>query len=320
MTRPPDPEVAASPPASAAVLQVALAGVLWGTAPIAFDLVRSESGLSATAVSALRIGVAALVLVLIALVLRRLGAAVRVMRARPLPVIAVGAGVAAYQALWFAAITQVGAAVATVISLGLAPVLLTLWEAATSRRRPSRARVLALGAGGAGLLLVVTTGGHAGDAAGGSASAGVLLAIASGTVYAASTLLGRRLAAESEPVALTTSTTAVGALLLVPVAVLTGPLLPTTGASLAAVGYLGVVTMAGGYLLLYAGLRTAPASAAAIATLLEPATATLLAVVLLGERLAPAAVVGIVLILAAVALLERRRRPGGRASTAAVAS
>jgi DME family drug/metabolite transporter len=71
------------------------------------------------------------------------------------------------------------------------------------------------------------------------------------------------------------------------------------------VGYLGLVTMALAYALPYTGLRSTPSGTAVIATLVEPVTAVLIAVLLLGERLSPAGLLGSLLILVAIAGLGR---------------
>jgi DME family drug/metabolite transporter len=57
-----------------------------------------------------------------------------------------------------------------------------------------------------------------------------------------------------------------------------------------------------------------PASTAGVATLLEPLTATLLGVLVFGERLGAAGAVGALLLFAALGLLvaEERRRANGR--------
>src|SRR5690606_25673357 len=75
--------------------------------------------------------------------------------------------------------------------------------------------------------------------------------------------------------------------------------------------YLGVLTMALAYGLLYAGLRTADGSAAVVATLLEPVTAAVVAAAFLGERIGPGGVAGTLLVLAAVAGLGRRSPEAG---------
>jgi len=74
--------------------------------------------------------------------------------------------------------------------------------------------------------------------------------------------------------------------------------------------YLGVVTTAGAYALYTRGLRHVSASAAGIASLLEPFTATALGVFVFGERLGAAGAVGAVLMLGAFGLLAAGERRG----------
>src|SRR2546422_1008688 len=78
--------------------------------------------------------------------------------------------------------------------------------------------------------------------------------------------------------------------------------------------YLGAVTTAGAYALYTAGLRHVPASAAGVASLLEPLTATLLGVILFGERLGVAGWAGAVLLLGALVLLALAERRRGRSA------
>jgi len=75
----------------------------------------------------------------------------------------------------------------------------------------------------------------------------------------------------------------------------------TDPAALLILLYLGAITMALAYGLLYAGLRTTTSSTAVVATLLEPVTAAAMAALFLGEALRPAGVVGSLLILLALA-------------------
>ena len=65
----------------------------------------------------------------------------------------------------------------------------------------------------------------------------------------------------------------------------------------------GAVTTAAAYAIYSIGLRRVPASVAGIVTLLEPLTATLLGVLIFGERLGSAGIVGALLLLSALGLL-----------------
>ena len=203
----------------------------------------------------------------------------------------------------------VGVTVSTVVSLGLAPVLLTVGEAVRRRRAPAPGRVAGLLVALVGLVLVSAAGGL-GDV-GPHPGWGILAAVASGSMYAFATALGRPLAQRVNPLALTTAATTVGALGLLPLGLVAsrqGALWSTDPVVLVTLAYLGVLTMALAYALLYAGLRTTTGSAAVVATLLEPVTAAVVAAVVLDERLGPAGVVGTVLILAAVVALGRGPR------------
>lgn len=303
-------------PSSSAVrglVQVGLAGALWGTGGLAVQLLRELVPMSPLTISAYRMLIAATVLLAVLVVTGQVGALARVCRGRPVRVVVIGTGTAAYQGLYFVSVTQVGVAVATVVSLGVAPVLLTVVDCVRHRRRPDRDRVLVLATALAGLVLVSVV---AGDSSlGPSPLLGVLLALASGTTYALTTVVGAPLTATTRPVVLTTAMTTVGGLVLLPaLLVVDGPLVTTNPAALAWLLYLGVLTMALAYGLLYAGLRVTPPSVAVTASLVEPVTAAVAAWAVLGESLGVGGVVGTLLVLAAVSGLARtpadsRRHP-----------
>jgi DME family drug/metabolite transporter len=249
------------------------------------------------------------VLMVALLVLRRVGELVDLARARPRQLLAVGVGTAAYQGFYFVSVTQVGVAVSTVVSLGLAPVLLTVAESVRHRRTPTRSRLAVLAAALTGLVLV-SVAGHE-SATGPAPLAGVLLAVASGTTYALTTVAGGSISRQASPLVLTSGMTLVGAVTLgLCLALVDGPLVTDDPAAVAWLVYLGALTMALAYVLLYSGLRVVAPSTAVTASLVEPVTAAVVAAVVLSEALGPAAVVGILLVLGAVAGL-------GRASTAA---
>jgi len=291
------------------LLFVCLAGVLWGTGGLALEILRDHSSMSVLTVSAYRMLIAAVALVAASLVLRRGPQLAALVRAHPIRAAAVGLGTGAYQALYFGSVATAGVTVATVVSLGVAPVLLAVVDLVRARQRTATRSTLRLtlvvSAALSGLVLVSAAAGL--DAVGTQPVLGLLLAIASGSVYAATTTLGSTLLTSDgvDPLALTTVATTAGAVGLVPVALLGGgPFLTSDPTTLGTLAYLGVFTMALAYGLFYAGLRTTRSGAAVVATLLEPVTAAVAAAVVLGERLGPTGIIGSVLILAAVAGLD----------------
>ena len=73
------------------LLQVSLAGVLWGTGGLAVQVVREHSTMSVLTISAWRMALAAVVLLAAVLVLRQSRDVARLLRERPLPAIALTA-------------------------------------------------------------------------------------------------------------------------------------------------------------------------------------------------------------------------------------
>src|SRR6185436_8677954 len=86
--------------------------------------------------------------------MRQLPDLVRLVRQHAGRVVLVGCGTAAYQALYFGSVVAVGVSVSTVVSLGLAPVLLTVAESLRHRTAPARGQVLVLVVALTGLVLV----------------------------------------------------------------------------------------------------------------------------------------------------------------------
>ena len=251
------------------------AAVLWGTVGLVVLRLHDHADLSATQIACLRSVVAAL---------------------------ALGAGTAAFQTLYFAAVPMVGVAVATLLGLGLAPLFVAAGETLLLGVRHSRRVGLAVGASVAGLALLVAPGGTAGD---GPWLLGCGLAALSAAGYAAVTLLTRARAGCVDAGTLSAGAFAVGAVLLAPA--LAGGGLPADAQSLGLLLYLGLVPSALAYAMFFTALRTVPATVSAVAVLLEPVTAALLAWVLIGERLGTAGLAGGALVLGAVAVAAMDR-------------
>ena len=90
------------------LLQVCLAGVLWGTGGLVVQLVRERVPMHVVTISAWRMVLAAAVLVLAVLATRSAPALLRLLREHPRRTVVVGTATAAYQALYFASVTLVG--------------------------------------------------------------------------------------------------------------------------------------------------------------------------------------------------------------------
>ena len=288
------------------LLQITATALLWGTTGVVVALLSARSSVSAVDVAFLRLAVATAVLVPVALL--RPARRRDLLRRPPAALLLVGVGLACYQVLYFLAVTLAGVGLATVVSLGLAPVALAAWEAVRARRRPSASALAVIATSVAGLALV-TAGAPEASSAAPRPMLGVGVAVASGVVYAASTAAGRHLSATTTPTTLVTATTVVGAVVLAPPALVGGLPVPLQLVPVALVAYLGVVTTAVAYGLFYAGLRTTPGSTAAVVTLLEPLTAVVLGVVVLAEPLPAGTVAGGALLLGAVAALYLRPEP-----------
>jgi DME family drug/metabolite transporter len=284
--------------ARAGLLQICLAGMLWGTGGLAVKLARRSAALSPLTVSGYRTAIAAVVLLAAVLLARRTAAARRLLADHGGRAAVTGMLTASYQVMYFVAVVEVGISVSTVIALGVAPTLLTAGEAVRHRAWPAPGRLATVLVALMGLALV--TFGAGSGTTGPHPVIGVVAAIGSGTVYAAATALGEPLAARTDPLVPVTVAVAL---------VSDGQVLTADPAALGWLAYLGAVTMALAYALLYAGLRTTPGSAAVLATLLEPVTAAVAAAVVFSERLGAAGIAGTLLILAALVSLGRRGAP-----------
>ena len=214
MSEQPHPHARQQPSHIRGLVEVAVASVLWGTGGLAVQLIREQEPMSPVTISAGRMAIAAVVLLVALLALRQGGALLALARSTPRQLLAVGVGTAAYQGFYFVSVTQVGVAVSTVVSLGLAPVLLTVAESVRHRRAPSQGRVAVLAAALPGLVLVSLA--AAESSTGPAPTAGVLLAVASGTTYALTTVAGGSISRTTSPLLLTSGMTLVGAGVLLP--------------------------------------------------------------------------------------------------------
>ena len=138
----------------------------------------------------------------------------------------------------------------------------------------------------------------------------MLLALLAGLAYALYTYAsGRAVRTGTHPSrGVMGSMFGVGAVALLPVLLITGAPLLQSAQTVGIAAYLAIGPMFLAYLLFGIGLRGIPSSTVTTITLLEPVVATVLAVLVVGERLALVGWVGFALVLAGLTVLVSARR------------
>lgn len=307
------------------MIGIVLAALLWGTTGTAASLLPASVSPLATGAATMCVGGLLLALTAprqAAAVLRGGGASWRWIVPGALAVVA-------YPLAFYSSMSLAGVAVGNVVSLGTAPLFAALLERlldpAARRRRLDRRWAASAGLAVAGVALLAVFGhderprdfgfvaGPGQAAAAGlqptsTFLAGVALGLLAGLAYATYTYTaGRLLDLGHSSRGSMAAQFGVGAVVLLPVLLLTGAPIVETGSSVGVHVYLALGPMFVAYLLFGAGLRTVSSSRATTVTLLEPVVATLLAVLVVGERLAPPGWVGLALVLAGVAAVVTAR-------------
>lgn len=285
-----------------------VAGTAWGTAGAAAALVFDASDMGPVSLSFWRCaGGFVLLFAICVMRSRRRSAAGAASSAgagaplrRRLPrIVATGVALAVFQTAYFAAVESTGLAVGTVVTMGAGPVLIALGARFTMGERLGLGGVVAVAGALAGLVVLVLGGGGASVR-----PAGVGWGLLSAAAYATMTLLtrwwGRNGGADSSDT--TVWSFAVVSLCLLPLAAVEG-LVPHT-AEPARMGlyllYIVVIPTAVAYALYFAGAAVIRSATVSVITLLEPLSAAVIAVALLGEGLTVSTVLGTLLMLASV--------------------
>ena len=284
-----------------------LAGLLWGTGGLLGSLLGRYAGLSPVAVATYRLLTGGVLLVLVLVLSGN-----RIPRGRPAwsRIALLGLLFATYQACYFSAMALTSVSLATLVTIGAAPILVLAADSVRTRHWAGRRAIGTVGLAVVGLGLLV--GRPAGGYAPGTvlASAGLALVAAGG--FATVTRLGARPVAGLSEQAAVGFGFGAGGLLLTPFTFCTvglgfRPSLLTVGLLVA----LGIAPTALAYTLYFRGLRTVRASTAVVLALLEPLTGALLAAVVLHDRLGPAGLAGAILLAVAVLLASTESgRPG----------
>jgi drug/metabolite transporter (DMT)-like permease len=266
-----------------------------------FGKLAFDEGLTVTGLLAARFSIAAIVLWLL---VAALGRGSRPSRRGAAAGIALG--VVAYSAqtgLFFLALTRLDAGLA-VLLVYIAPVLVAIAAVLFGREQLSRAQVAAVVVAVCGTALVATGGG-----VGKVDGLGMAFAFGCAVAFTAYMLLSHAVVGRVNPVALSASVCTGCALSFLTAAGASGHLpIHTTGRGWLLICALALFSTVIAVTTLAAGTaRVGPSTATILATF-EPVVATILAVTILGERLAALQVVGGLLVLASALIVSVRRR------------
>ena len=206
---------------------------------------------------------------------------------------------------YFKSIEMLPLSIAAIL-LYTSPIWVTLMSVLFFKERLTLRRVAALVLAFGVCVLVSGLGG------GGLTPLGLLIGLCSGIGYGLYSILGSVALRKYEPLTVTTYAflfSAAGSWFICrPAEMLSiASSLPPLSFALDVLS-IAVVTAVAPYLLYTLGLKNTPASKAAIMATVEPLVATVLGIVVFSEPLTPAAAAGIILILAAIVLLNAHRK------------
>jgi DME family drug/metabolite transporter len=283
--------------AKSGIFFILAAALLWGTTGTSQAL--APEGVNPVALGALRVIIGGVALLCQALSRQSF----RGVSSWPLLPTAVSAVfIAAYQLSFFAAVSLTGVAVGTMVAIGSSPVAAGLLGYVVRGERLGGKWLLATLLAVAGCTLLASGGGglHAD-------STGIMLALGAGFSYAAYTVSIKGLLDEQNPDAVLAVVFCIAALLLAPLLLFFPVGWLFTGKGFAVALHLGLFATAGAYWLFVRGLKTVNIGTAATLSLGEPLTASLLGVIVLGERLGGWQAAGIALLFSGLALLACSR-------------
>lgn len=245
--------------------------------------------------------------VLLVLAVRGQLQALRLPRRALLAAMACGALMALNWGLFFAAIGMTSIALATIV-FHIQPFLVMAIAALVLKETVRPGQWVACAVALHGLILVAAFDPRRASA-GQAHLLGVLLCAGGALAYAVVTLLARSVAQSAgpglaTPLALTGWQCAVGALLLLPWVVFTGP--PPWGAAWGWLAALGLVHTALAYVLLYAGFARLPAARVAVLQFVYPLSAIAVDALVYGRMLMPAQALGLTMMAGALVVAARR--------------
>lgn len=257
--------------------------------------------ISPVAVASARLLCGSLFLFIFAFLIERRSSKYRIPRT---DLLIAGCGIAIYQLTFFSAVDSTGIAIATVTALGTAPTFSAIVAYLILREKPLLNWYLGTSVTIIGIVLVGTANGVEGFN-----FLGILLASIAGLGFAIFNVICRKsLEKGASDIWVTAQTFGVAAIASAPFLFAESPVWLTTRNGILTTLWLGVFTTSVGYILFMYGLKRIPSSLAATVVLAEPATATILAAVVIGEPLVAQSYLGIATVALGILYISKSKR------------
>ena len=277
-------------------LAILAAGICFGTTGTSQTLL--AKGISPLAVASTRLFVGALTLLLVA---RFKKSQFQVHFSRKDLWIS-GVGIAIYQLSFFSSVKLTGVPIATLTALGSAPIFTGIVAYVLVGEKPTRIWFIATLITTSGIALL-----NSHHSRTGFNVLGVFLALIAGLGFAFFNVTSRRsLNAGVEPSRLAAGVFSLAAIIVFPFCFIAGTHWIFTVKGMGLILWLGIFTTGLGYTCYAYGLKRVHSSTASTLVLAEPATATLLAVVVLGNTLTLNSWVGIIVVIVGLVFLAMR--------------
>lgn len=283
---------------------VTSAAVLWGTIGVATQAIYAQDTTSSLFINLARLGIATPVLLVMCW--RVIGVQMWHVPRRDFALMMLsGVMLAISQAAYFTAIRHVGVTIATLLTLCVAPLVVTIISVLLKFEKLTTRLIAALACALIGSVLLVGLNPALNPEH--NLPLGVLFSLLSAATYAAMIICGRFLAADYHPLQVTTIGFGAGALMLAAINLLSGAVIVHTTYGWLLLLYLGLVPTALAYGMFQTGLRSVSATTASIVSLLEALVAAILAWWLFGETLQSTGIIGGGLLILSIVLLSRTK-------------
>ncbi|HEV7980015.1 DMT family transporter [Amycolatopsis sp.] len=287
-------------------LALILAGILWGTGGLSGSLLSAKAGLHPLSVATYRLLLGGAFAVLFLWLTGGLREFPRT-RAAFRRLLVAGGLLGLFQASYFLAVSLSSVSIATMTTIGGAPVFVAVVTAVRERRVPGAATLVSIGVALVGLVLLRWS--PDGASVDWRLIGGVVFALLAGAGFATLTLVTANQVDGLEPLRTTAFGCLIGGLVLLPVAGSLGLAMPFHADVLGLAVYLGLVPTALAYAAYFRGLVSAHPVLAALSALLEPLTAAMLSALVLHERLGVVGWCGAALLVGALAVSYWRPEP-----------